>query len=180
MNRSVTILAGMLFFAALPVWAQSQDSGSSAKSGTSDSSAPANSAPEKKKTKKVWTNDEIGKTGGAVSVVGEPGATDSETKKKPASAKDDFRQRQIDDYRNKLSKLQSQINAIDKRINQLKNFNGQNSSPSGGINIYQGYDMVPVPDQIKQLEAKKKELRAKMDDLETDAHKNGITAEDLH
>jgi len=178
MKRFATILVGMLLFAALPVWARSQESGSNAKPGTSDSGAPANSAPEKKKSKKVWTNDEIAKTGG-VSVVGEPGAQRTETNKKPVNPKDDPRQRQIDEYKNQLSKLQSQIDAIDKRINQLKNFNGENSSPSGGININQGYDMVPVPDQIKQLEAKKKQLRANMDDLETDAHKNGITADDL-
>ena len=178
MNRSATILAGMLLFAALPVWAQSQDSGG-AKPGTSDSSAPANSAPEKKKSKKVWTNDEIGKTAGGVSVVGESGAQSAETNKKPANAKDDARQHQIDEYKDQLSKLQSQIDAIDKRINQLKNFHGENGSPSGGININQGYDMVPVPDQIRQLEAKKKQLRANMDDVETDAHKNGITSDDL-
>ena len=179
MKHWATILAGMLLFAALPVWAQSQDPSSSPKPGAPDSSAPANPAPEKKKAKKVWTNDEIGKTGGGISVVGEPSAQGGETSKKPANPKDDPRQCQIDDYKDQLSKLQAQIDAIDKRLDQLKNFKGENGSPSGGININQGYNMVPVSDQIKQLEEKKKQLRAKMDDVESDAHKNGITSDDL-
>ena len=39
--------------------------------------------------------------------------------------------------------------------------------------------MVPVEDQEKQLEEKKKQLQAKMDDVESEAHKNGITSDDL-
>ena len=68
---------------------------------------------------------------------------------------------------------------MDKRIAQLKNFKGENTSPSGGININQGYNMVPVEDQVKQLEEKKKQLEAKIEDTENEARKNGIDPGDL-
>jgi uncharacterized protein (UPF0335 family) len=34
--------------------------------------------------------------------------------------------------------------------------------------------MVPVEDQVKQLEAKKKKLEAQIEDVESEARKNGI------
>lgn len=181
MKHLAFALGAALLLATLPASAQSQDSTSNAKPQAPDSNAPANSTPEKKKPKKVWTNDEIAKTSGGVSVVGEATSPSSGTAKKQdsADAKNDPRQRQINEYKDQLSKLQSQIDATDSRINQLKNFKGENTSPSSGINLSQGYDMVPIADQIKQLEDKKKQLRAKMDDIETDAHKNGITSDDL-
>lgn len=180
MKHLAFALGAALLFAAIPAYAQSQDS-SNAKPQAPDSNAPANPTPEKKKPKKVWTNDEIAKTSGGVSVVGGANSPSSSAAKKQdsADAKYDPRQRQINDYKDQLAKLQSQVDAIDSRINQLKNFKGENTSPSNGINLSQGYDMVPIADQIKQLEDKKKQLRAKMDDIETDAHKNGITSDDL-
>ena len=181
MTHKMTILTGFLLFAALPALAQSPDSSSSPKPNTADSGAPANPAPEKKKPKKVWTNDEIGKVSGGVSVVGDANASGNDAKKKPDNSKvsDEARQRQIDSYRKQLNQIQAQMAEIDHRISQLKNFKGENTSPSGGINMNQGYNMVPIDDQVKQLEGKKKELQSKMDDVETDARKNGIDADDL-
>jgi len=181
MKRLMPVLAGLLLL-AIPAFAQSQDAAAtSTKPQTPDSNAPANPSPEKKKPKKVWTNDELGKSSGGVSVVGGAAAPPSDSKPKTdeTTPKDAARQQQISNYKEQLSKLQTQIDAADKRIDQLKNFHGENSSPSGGINMNQGYNMVPVSDQIQQLEDKKKQLRAKMDDLENDAHKNGITSDDL-
>lgn len=176
----MTMLSGFLLLTALPCLAQSQDS-SSGKPTTPDSSTATHPAPDKKKPKKVWTNDEIGKVSGGVSVVGDANLSDNDSKKKPDSieSNDGARQHRIDDYKKRTSQLQSQIDAIDKRISQLKNFKGENTSPTGGININQGYDMVPIEDQVKQLEEKKKQLQTKLDDVESDARKNGITADDL-
>jgi hypothetical protein len=183
MTCKTAFLTGVLLFTAIPGLPQSPDSNSGAKPAAQSSTAPANPAPEKKKTKKVWTNDEIAKVSGGVSVVGDGDVSTADSKKKSdsnnADPKDQARQRQIADYRKQLSHLQAQIDAIDKRIGQLKNFKGDNTSPSGGISINQGYNMVPFEDQVKQLEDKKKQFRAKMEDVESDAHKNGITSDDL-
>jgi uncharacterized protein (UPF0335 family) len=39
--------------------------------------------------------------------------------------------------------------------------------------------MVPVEEQVKQLEDKKKKLQSKIDDIEVEARKNGIDSGDL-
>ena len=175
------IFARALLCLAIPCLAQSPDPNGNSKPASQDSAARANAAPEKRKTKKVWTNDDMGKSVGGVSVVGDTNAPATDANKKAASpnANDEVRQQQIDECRKQLNAIRAQIDAIDKRIRQLKNFNGDNTSPSGGINMHQGYDMVPIEDQVKQLQGKKKQLQAKMDDLEADARKNGITSDDL-
>ncbi|MGB8495471.1 MAG: hypothetical protein WCE53_13810 [Candidatus Acidiferrum sp.] len=133
--------------------------------------------PEKKKPKKVWTNDEVANLPGKVSVVGQTNqrveygrGAESDS----SSHEGDSQKSQIDNYRQQIGELHNQIDAADQRIAQLKNFKGENNSPTGGINPNKGYNMVPLEDQIKQLEAKKKQLQAQIDDLENDARKNGI------
>jgi hypothetical protein len=181
MRGKTHIFAPALLCLAIPCLAQSPDPNGNSKPASQDSTARANPAPEKRKTKKVWTNDDIGKSVGGVSIVGEGNAPAADPSKKPASpnANDEARQQQIDECRKQLNEIRAQIEAIDKRILQLKSFKGDNTSPSGGINIHQGYDMVPIEDQVKQLQVKKKQLQAKMDDLEAEARKNGITSDDL-
>jgi len=61
----------------------------------------------------------------------------------------------------------------------LKGFKGENTSPSAGINLNQGYNMVPVEEQVKQLEEKKKKLEAKIEDVEVQAGKNGVDPGEL-
>ena len=179
-------LSLLVLFAAGPCLAQSQDPGSGS-SSTAKPASPAadtssSTSPEKKKTKKVWTNDEIGSVGGTISVVGDAkSSTNAVSSKKGESSggANDARQQQIENYRNQIQQIQAQIEAIDKRIAQLKNFKAENTSPSGGINLNQGYNMVPIEDQVKELEDKKKQLEAKIDDIESEAHKNGIDSGDL-
>jgi hypothetical protein len=191
-------LSLILLFAASSCHAQSQDQAKdngTAATNTAKPSAPADSAPanppaEKKKPKKVWTNDEIGSVGGTVSVVGEPttpsstgSASSGDGKKKPEpdanAPADDARQRLIDNYRNQIAEIHSQMDAIDDRIAQLKSFKAENTDPSGGINPTQGYNMVPLEDQVKQLEEKKKKLDSKISDIEVEAEKHGVDPGDL-
>ncbi len=175
----------MLLSAALPASAQSPDAGSApAPSSAKPAEAPANAptSTEKKKPKKVWTNDEIGSVKGNVSVVGDGNSSSAkggQSRPAPSDTAKDARQQQIENYRNQIQGYKDQIDAIDKRIDQLKNFKAENTSPSGGININQGYNMVPLEDQVKQLEDKKRQLQGKIDDTEVEARKNGIDSGDL-
>jgi chromosome segregation ATPase len=137
----------------------------------------AQATPEKKKPKKVWTNDEVATLPGTVSVVGQPQQrveNSRQTEEGSSSHAGDSQESQVDNYRQQIGDLRNQIDAADQRIAELKNFKGENASPTGGINPNQGYNMVPVEDQIKQLEAKKKKLQGQIDDLENEARKNGI------
>jgi hypothetical protein len=136
---------------------------------------------EKKKSKKVWTNDEIGSVKGGVSVVGDgrQGEPSRSRAEEPSENSQDAHAETVRKYRNQIRQLQDQIVAADRRIEQLKGFKGENTSPSGGININQGYNMVPVEEQVKQLEEKKRKLEAKIEDVEVEAGRNGVNPGEL-
>jgi hypothetical protein len=165
---------------------QSSSSGSQATSDTArpaaqSSGTSAATTTEKPKTKprKVWTNDEISNVGGdrAISVVGKAGGGDSnpplDTFQKTAPGPG-ARDKQAAAYRERLHQLNNELETIDKKISQLRNFKGDNTSASGGINMNHGYSMTPVEDQVKQLEEKKKQIQAQIDAVEDQARKNGF------
>ncbi len=145
---------------------------------------PSPQSAEKQKSKKVWTNEELSSVKGSVSVVGTQNPTAGNIDaKKPGSyqANHDkaLRQRQIAKYRDQIRQLQEQIDLDDKRITQLKNFNGENNAPANGINPARGYNMVPLEEQVKKLEERNKQLQAKIQDLEYEAMKSGIEPGEL-
>ncbi len=141
------------------------------------SSAPPDTA---KKPKKVWTNDDMGSVKGSVSVVGDsPSASSAKPVDPNRPTAKDLRQQQLDKYRDQIQQLHAQIDAADRQIAKLKNFKAEDTSPSAGINLNHSYNMVPIEDQVKQLEDKKKSLQAKIEDLETEAERNGIDPGEL-
>lgn len=177
----------LLGLAAVPCLAQSQDpnAGTSSPSKPAAPAAEAQSAtsPDKKPPKKVWTNEDMGSVHGTISVVGgekpSPSTHTDRVSPQDSGRPNDLHQQQIDKYRNQIQQIEAQIESIDKRIAQLRNFKAEDASPSGGINPNQGYNMVPLEDQVKQLEEKKKQLQAKIEDIENEARKNGIDPGDL-
>jgi archaellum component FlaC len=181
-GRLVTIIS-LLALLTLPASAQSQDPSGASSSGanaTPSSNPSANPSTEKKKPKKVWTNEEIGSVPGTVSVVGDAKpSTAQNSKTGKAVLANAVRQRQIENYRSQIRQFESQIEAIDKRIAQFKSFKAENTSPSGGIDPRQGYTMLPPEEQVKQLEEKKKQLQTKIENVENDARKNGIEPGEL-
>ena len=179
---------GLLFLLAAGTCAaqSSEDHSNSSTNGTKPLTSAAdssNNAREKKKPKKVWTNDEIGSAKGTVSVVGDSPTSDASQGQRKSEAApsggDSARNQQIENYRKQIEQIHSQMDEIDKRIAQLKNFKAENTNPSGGIHINQGYNMVPIEDQVKQLEEKKKQLGAKIDNIELEAEKKGIDPGEL-
>jgi hypothetical protein len=151
-HRSVSLGFFLLALAAVVCSAQTQDTTNKDSSGAkpatpTDKTAPkqdAQATPEKKKPKKVWTNDEVKALPGKVSVVGQPNQRVEyrrETEEGSSSDEGDGQESQIDNYRQQIGELHNQIDAADQRIAQLKNFKGENSSPTGGINPNQGYNI---------------------------------------
>ena len=186
MKFLATCLGSLLFLAVSPGRAQSPDTAGteakSAKPADPQTNTPTNSSAEKKKPKKVWTNDEIGSVKGTISVVGDGNSSPAKSAdRNPAASNgaEEARKKQIENYRNQIRQYQAQIEKIDKRIAQLKNFKAETTNPSGGINPTQGYKMVPLEDQVKELEENKKQLQAKIEDTENEARKNGIDSGDL-
>jgi peptidoglycan hydrolase CwlO-like protein len=183
-------LSVFLLLAIFPLTSRAQDNNTDSTGGSTPAPIPGaqptpskpTSSAEIRKPKKVWTNDEIKSTKGSISVVGDSSGSsqDLDVKKSPRpSGEKDLRQQRIDKYRNQIQDLQAQIDAADLRITQLRNFKGENTAPSGGINPAHSYNMVPLEDQVKQLEEKKKQLTAKIEDLENEAKKNGIEPGEL-
>jgi hypothetical protein len=137
-----------------------------------------------KKPKKVWTNDEVGSLKGSVSVVGgkhtpssQVVAENDEDGKEEGNP--DPRAEKVRQYRDAIDQARTQIADADARIAKLKDFKGENVAPSGGINPSQTYNMVPPDEQVKQLETRKKQLEAKIDDLENQARKEGMDPGEL-
>lgn len=173
--------------ACLQTMAQTQDSTSAASSNQAPATAKTPSAEGEKKPadgtkpKKVWTNDEVGSLKGDVSVVGtnRPAESKTQSARNGAGAEADARREKIARYRAAIAELRKKIGAADQRITQYKNFKAEDSSPNGGINPNRGYSMVPLDEQVKQLEEKKKQWLASIEDLENQAKKDGIEPGEL-
>jgi hypothetical protein len=144
---------------------------------------PAVQGEDKKKPKKVWTNDEIKSVKNGVSVVGDTNKNSARhsyvREDDQENENQDLHKQQVGKCRNQIRELRDRIDAVDKRLAQLKDFKADNTSASGGINMHQGYNMVPLADQVKQLEDAKKQLQAQIQDIEYEARKNGIEPGEL-
>jgi prefoldin subunit 5 len=164
--------------------AQAQPAAGSSSATSTAKSSDAKTAPDpaKKKPKKVWTDDDISKVGGTISVVGDSSAPQTDHNSAPANSANtptNEQDAQIKYYRDQLQPLQAQLDATEKKIEDLRSFKADNSSASGGINPNKGYTMTPVADQIKQLEDQKKQIQDKIDVVIDEARKKGISSGQL-
>ncbi|HKV23448.1 MAG TPA: hypothetical protein VJN93_02555 [Candidatus Acidoferrum sp.] len=175
---SVCVVAGAAAWAQSPTPPAPQNAPSSAASGAANSNAqapsstqvPASTPPANtKKTKKVWTNDDVSGLNGPISVVGSSKTKGSVTAEGKADSE------YIANTRKQLQKLQSQLHATDEQLVDLKNFaSGKTPSTTGGYDLSKGYNRVPVNQQITNLEAKKADLQGKIDVLLDEARKKGV------
>jgi hypothetical protein len=187
------VLSVSLLAAALPVFAAAQQPSNDAQqtdkqqkdakpgsaaapAAPNTSAAPTSSTPVK--PKKVWTYDDVSSLKGGVSVVGEKNKSSSSSYG-PATARNGDKEYEAQWLRQLRTKLQTQLDAIDKKIQDLRGFKADNSSPSGGINPHHGYSMTPIPDQIQQLEEKKKQIQAQIDAVDEAARRKGIEPGEL-
>jgi len=170
MPRSLTFATILALFAAFSAAAQSPDSSASPQSGPQDSAPPA----ETKKPKRVWTNDDVPRSNGGVSVVGDPKNKPKPTSSKPVDAQ------YVASVRKQLDKLQGQVADIDKQLVDLKNFSeGEPSTSASGMKLNKSYDREPIEVQMRALRNKKKDLESKIDALLDEARKKGVESSQL-
>jgi hypothetical protein len=163
MPRSLSFAVLMIFLAAGSAAAQS--SSPPPVSPSQDATPPADA----KKTKKVWTNENLSDANGAVSVVGDAKSKTKSGSSKPADAQ------YIASTRKQLEKLQSQTVDADKQTTDLTNFSkGEPSTGASGIKLNKGYNREPIEVQIRTLQEKKKDLQAQIDALLDEARKKGV------
>ena len=150
-----------------------QPADNSSANGSQNGSTPAaakdGADAANKKTKKVWSEDDLHNLGGGVSVVGEA-KSDSKTR---SSVNPGPKNSAATYYKQQLEKLQAQLDETNKKLAELQNFNGDKSS-STGVQVNRRFTTASVPDQIAQLEARKKQIMAQMQDIFDQARRNGI------
>jgi hypothetical protein len=132
-----------------------------------DSSSPA----ERKKNKKVWTNDNLDEVrGSTISQVGvaknSPPANSSVAKPPSPQA--------VAALRKELATLQAQLSNVEKQIADMKSFSKGESPGQNGLQVRHRYTTESVEDQLRKLEEKRKLLAAKMDEVLEVARKQGI------
>lgn len=147
---------------------QSQES--SKKAGGPESQATGSSPDERKKAKKVWTNDNLNEvSGSAVSQIGaEKNLSGGKSNAaKPANS-------QVAAYRKQLATLQAQMTDLEKQIADLRGFSKGQASGANGLQLHKRYTTEPVEDQVRKLEEKKKLLAEQIDTVFDAARKLGI------
>ena len=181
MNRRLILVTGALISAFLSAAAHisasplqdslSSKSQASPQKASEQKSTAADASPaERKKTKKVWTNDNLEEvSGSAISQVGDAkNSSPAKSSAKPASPE------VVAAFRKQLAALQAQLSNFDKQIADLKSFSKGEASGANGLQMRKRYSTEPVEDQVRKLEEKRKVLAAKMDATFCAARKQGI------
>jgi hypothetical protein len=173
MNRQV-IFAAAAWISAFPAAASFPNSSSPSQDPAPSQSQPAAPSPEEpKKTKKVWTNDNMGDVNAsAISLVGD--AKKSSPAKSTAPTPAPASSQVVAAFRKQLTALQAQSANIDKQIAELKSFSKGETPGANGMQLHKGYSTESVDDQVRKLEEKKKSLAAQMDAVYEAARKRGV------
>jgi hypothetical protein len=185
MIRALTIAATLLICVGVLRAANSaQDPAvSSQTQATGPSSAATTPTVSKPKPKKVWTNEDLGEAGGTISVVGNPQSSATNktaqprqakfTSPKPADGTVDAKT--LAAVRQQLQKLQSDLALVDQQLTDLKGFSKGDARGTSTLstNTFQ-YSTASVEDQLKQLQAKKANIQAAIDNLLDAARASGI------
>jgi hypothetical protein len=129
------------------------------------------SAAERKKTKKVWTNDDMG--GASGNVISQVGDSKNSAPDKSAAAKLPSPQ-VVAAFRKQLATFQAQLSNLEKQIADLKSFTKGEAPGANGLQLHKSYSTEPVEDQLRKLEEKRRLLAAKMDAVFDAARKQGI------
>jgi hypothetical protein len=191
MIRALTIAATLLICVGVlraansaqdpAVPSQTQDSGPSPTAASAPTAAPAKVS--KPKPKKVWTNEDLGEAGGTISVVGNPQSSATNKTAQPRQARSTSSKppdgtvdaKTLAAVRQQLQKLQSDLALVDQQLTDLKGFSKGDAKGTGTLstNTFQ-YSTASVEDQLKQLQAKKANIQAAIDNLLDAARASGI------
>jgi len=181
--RFALIVALALVTCAAPSHSE-QDSGASWQSQNPPLTTPqeqgqrsVSAKPGAKKTKKVWTNENLSDAGGTISVVGDTrNAAKSPARTDQKSTSDNaVDPRAISGLRQQLEKLQAQLADVDRQLADLKDFSKGSSKGSGGIqrNTWE-YNSSSVDEQLRTLQANRNQIQAAIDSVYDNARKRGI------
>ena len=188
MRRSLILASVLASFLTLNCPAESSQSGSDSGSGKpapqSQPPAPAATQPppaaagaavpkdpnprkdqakEKKKPKKVWTEEEISAVGGGISVVGGQRPSNTASRAPALPAVSDGRDAAY--YYGRLAPLRQQIEDLDREIRQMKNSKGS---------VRENVDS-----QVQIRETRREQIQKQINEIAEDARRHGIAPGDL-
>lgn len=162
------------FFSTFPV--QDPSSAAPQSAATPPTASGPDAATEPKKTKKVWTNENLAEVSG--SPISQIGDAKNSSLAKSAVGKSASSQ-VVASFRKQLAALQAQLASIDKQIADLKSFSKGETSGGNGLQMHKNYSTEPIPDQVQKLEEKRKTLAVQMDTVFDAARKHGIESGQL-
>lgn len=163
MNRARQFGIQLALLAWAAAGAQAQQAGDAAQPAP-NAVAAKDSADSATKPKKVWTDVDVRHSGGKPENVKQ--FTNSRT---TAIGKD----AQAARLKEQLTKLQAQLDDTDRKLAELRKFNGDNA-PDTAIRLNHGLNRTSVADQITKLEAKKKQLQEQIQNNYDQARRSGI------
>ena len=172
MLRPLLLPVLVLVCAALPAVAQTTDPNAQPPVSQPQNSTPSTDA---RKSKKVWTNEDISKSPGAVSVVG-----DNKGEKSKSAGPRTATPQYIASVRSQLEKLQKQLEDVNKQITDLKNFSdGKPTNTASGVQLDRRHEREPVEVRIRALQDQRKDLESKIEALYDEARKKGVLPGEL-
>jgi hypothetical protein len=123
-----------------------------------DQSSGKDQAKEKKKPRKVWTEEEISAVGGGISVVGDPHPSNGSSRAPASVSASDGRDAAY--YRGRLAPLRQQIENLDREIQEMKGVKGTVREN--------------VEAQVQIREARREKIQKQINEIEEDARRQAI------
>jgi hypothetical protein len=129
---------------------------------------------ERKKTKKVWTNDNLRDVRG--SAISQLGDAQNPSLKSPLAKPvvNPATPAEIANFRKQLATLDTQVARLENEIADLQTFVKGERPGAVGLQVGKRYSTEPIVDQLRKLDEKKKALAAQREALLDAARKRGI------
>lgn len=144
------------------------------------------------KEKKVWTNEDLEqlRSTSYISIVGQvaPSETPAVTAGQPGTAETEKAGAENEQiapgkdpktYRQKLEPLRAELERIDSEIHRLREFRASGETVMNGLDLSKENMSLTPENQIQQLEARRREVQSKIDEIEDQARRNGIAPGDI-
>jgi chromosome segregation ATPase len=150
------------------------------------------SSKKQDKEKKVWTNDDLKRLPDTVNVAGQPAATSSAAEQNaatpenpntasPNAAKQSSGPAQdaATEYLKQIAPLRQELADIDQRLNIIRQGEKNGAGASDAVSLTNVPTGVDTQGEIEVLQKRRAQIAADIDNLETEAQRNGIPPGDL-
>jgi len=132
--------------------------------------------PEKKESKRVWTNDDLEHLAARPLANAAPSPASEESPLTTSVEKHYVRAKDPKWYVSQLKPLQAQVEHIDSELRTLRQARKDGKGTTGAVALNQDTEGVTTDAQIQVLDQRRKQLLLQIDELEDQARHNGLDA----